>query len=49
MGLKGHAGPPGIGLPGQKGDRGNLIDKNLFFQISQFELTINIYTCRKSG
>lgn len=27
MGIKGHAGNPGIGLPGQKGDRG---DWNIF-------------------
>lgn len=25
MGLKGHAGATGIGLPGQKGDRGKRI------------------------
>lgn len=24
IGIKGHAGAPGIGLPGQKGDRGRI-------------------------
>lgn len=33
--MKGHAGPPGIGMPGAKGDRGNfiLITKNCFLSV----------------